>query len=330
VPYMGTFVVASSTVIYAGCDPNTARPDSMGLYKVTSATGGVTGTWALTTWPASGANYKRPGTDVTGVHGLTGRLENGTFILYFTTSVPGNALYRYNTSFDTSSTAGAGFTLLATAPSNTAWHGVFCVPVTPSPTPPPWQAGDVLVLRVNDNMYSTSSSQAVYLDEVDAATGSVVSVTGPLLGNTPNSRGIALSQQNWWDGWMQLSPDGGVLTFLALDVAPNTAWPSSTYSTAKVVVAVYPNGTVDSSTYSDGMLAGANFMLNTAVATSSGATLGTPGYYATGPSLLTCDTYAGVRYLPPGTGGTNTQVRRGGSGFSMIKGMANVLCRRRR
>jgi hypothetical protein len=87
-----------------------------------------------------------------------------------------------------------------------------------------WTQGNVLLLRVNDNLASASSSQAVYLDEVDPATGEIVSVFGPLAGNTPGSLDITLSQQYPRDAWMQNTQDGKLLTFMAMDVPVGAQW----------------------------------------------------------------------------------------------------------
>jgi hypothetical protein len=300
VPGIGAIVVASSTVMYIGGDTTSSGG---GLYKYTASAGLVSATWSSYTF-GTGTVSLNPTSATSGVHGLTGRAEGSTFALYITTSTSPNALYRYDTAQDAATTVGAGFTLLASAPSGSAFHAVLPVPITPPPAPPPWMAGDVLVLRVNDALQSASSSQGVWLDEVDPATG-IVSVVGPLVGTTPGSRNIALSQQYPWDGWMQLSPDGGVLTFLALDVPVGSQWPGTSYTTSKVAVAVYPNGTVDATAASQGMIAGPDFALNTAIATSANPS----GFYVSGPSYAECDTYAGVRYVPAGTSGSNVQVR---------------------
>ena len=64
----------------------------------------------------------------------------------------------------------------------------------------------------------------IWLDEVSPLTSAVVSNVGPLVGNTPNSLpSVALSSAFPRDGLMQLSADGGVLTFLAMGASSREA-----------------------------------------------------------------------------------------------------------
>ena len=129
VPALGQFLVRDSFTLYAGSDTTAAGG---GLYKFVSLTGRVSDVWSAAPMGAGGL-FSNPSNVVAGVHGLAGRAEGATYALYLTTSaVTVNAVYRYDTAFDESTVVGAGYTLLATAPTFNAYRAVFVAPVVPS------------------------------------------------------------------------------------------------------------------------------------------------------------------------------------------------------
>ena len=162
-----------------------------------------------------------------------------------------------------------------------------------------WSQSSVLVLRSNDALAPFSSSVYVYLDEVSPSTGSITTSFGPIVGTGPNARFATLSTQYPRDAWAQVSENGKLLTFMAMDVPANSGWPDTAVNNAKVVVSVGANGSVSTTTNSVPMYEAGNYYLFTA-ATSDGT-----GYWVAGPSSTGCDNFAGVRYLPPDASGTN-------------------------
>ena len=132
----GTFVVASPTLMYVGADTTSANG---GLYKYVgtlSTATAIGASWQSTSF-AQGLLLNAPGS--IGVHGLTGRFEGNaaTYVLYLTTAsigaTVGNSLFRYDTSFDGSSVAGAGFNFLVAAPSTSYYLGVYAAPFAANP-----------------------------------------------------------------------------------------------------------------------------------------------------------------------------------------------------
>ena len=176
-----------------------------------------------------------------------------------------------------------------------------CAPAPSTAAGNLWAQSSVLVLRANDAVYSASSSVGAFLDEISSA-GVLATSFGPLVGTGPGARGCALSSAYPRDGWAQRSADGKSLTFMAMDVPFNSGWPNTAVSNAKVAVIVYSNGTTKTNTYSIPMYEGGNYYLFTA-ATNDGT-----GFWTMGPSLASCDAFAGLRYLPAGSSGTNVLV----------------------
>ena len=134
----GMFIVspvpATTTTIYFGSDIT-----SGGLQRLTSASGtGALGSWAIASW-ATGGTLKNPTATAAGVHGMASRFEMGAFVLYLTTSATSaTQLWRYDTTYDTSSVVGLGYTQIATAPASQQFTSVFVVPtVTATPTQTP-------------------------------------------------------------------------------------------------------------------------------------------------------------------------------------------------
>ena len=182
---IGQFVVVSETLMYVGSDQTTAGG---GLYKLTSPTGGVTGTWASYSWPRNSALNINPTATVVGVRGLVGRAEVGTYALYLSTSVTTvNSLYRYDTSFDSAATVGAGFTLLATASTGTAFYGVFAVPIVPSHTPSR-TASQIPTSSRTPSSSTTASSSATTTGSLTTTPPPTSSITATLsFGSSPTS-----------------------------------------------------------------------------------------------------------------------------------------------
>ena len=135
VPYIGPFVFASNTLLYAGSE--TTINGTGGLYKFTSATGTVDGLWSPVDFGTG--TVRNPTSTSIGVRALAGRWEGDAFILYFTSAATTvNGLWRYDTRFDSSAQYGAGFVQLATAPASNGFRAVFVAPVlatTPSNSP---------------------------------------------------------------------------------------------------------------------------------------------------------------------------------------------------
>ena len=124
VPALGQFHFMDRYTLYSGSDKITAGG---GLYKHTSASGTVSGAWV------AGFAARNPSAVVAGVHGLTGRAERRAYMLYLSTSAASaNAVWRYDTTFDTEPAEGAGFSLLATAAASTSYKAVLAVPIPPS------------------------------------------------------------------------------------------------------------------------------------------------------------------------------------------------------
>ena len=101
----GTFVIADSNTIYVGADATVAGG---GLYKFTSIAGTTASYWAPYTF-GTNSQVKNPSAASLGVHGLIGRTEGAAYTLYLSTSATtANAVYRYDTSYDSSAVVGAG------------------------------------------------------------------------------------------------------------------------------------------------------------------------------------------------------------------------------
>ena len=139
-PSGGTFLIASPTTIYVGSD-TTGATGGLRKFIGTPSPGVPTGAnWGEVNF-GSGAVLNAPG--AVGVHGLAGRYEGTTYVIYFSSSstpagATGNGLYRYDTTFDGAATAGAGFTALSFAPSGFTFLGVYSVPTTPTTPVVPW------------------------------------------------------------------------------------------------------------------------------------------------------------------------------------------------
>ena len=192
VPSMGGFVAPSRNLIYAASSSTTAGTG--GLYKFTNAAGTLTGAW---TSVAPGAFRAVGGVATLGAHALSGRMEAGRYILYVTTpAATANCLYRYDTSFDSSSVAGAGWALLATASAGQAFRSVFVGPVDPlglTATPPEtftpsWTMSSTPSLTASSSATQTSPSSP-------STTGSLSPTVsrGASQSNSPSSSGTGSS-----------------------------------------------------------------------------------------------------------------------------------------
>ena len=132
IPAIGQLAFASPTTMYVGADLAIVGQGG-GLYKLTCAGGLPNLTWTNVSF---GVGWVKNPITGSGVHGLVGRTESSGFALYLTTSgATLNYLYRYDTTQDGSVTAGAGYTLLATAATGYGFQNVMAAPISATSTP---------------------------------------------------------------------------------------------------------------------------------------------------------------------------------------------------
>lgn len=118
IPGVGEYQFKDYQTLYAASDSLVAGTGGLRKFTTTGTTF-LAATWAAANWGTGGAIKNYPG--YVGVHGLAGRSEGSAYVLYLTSSqnatFPTNALFRYDTTFDSSTVATDGWTLLSVSSS---------------------------------------------------------------------------------------------------------------------------------------------------------------------------------------------------------------------